>query len=282
LNIAVTISDSVLYIAAGESSGGKASFYKADIKLVHPVSKEKSGYIWDQVEDKKLLDDLKAADKVVFAMPAKISFCKKVFLDSGLNRDHKDYQEWFARKQLPGDISRYIYGFIPVGNESNGGNIEAIFYATITDRFWPLYYAVAGDDFLDKISLVPELAGLWRILVLSVDWDLTRQASIVNFHDEGAAVVFSRNAEFSVARYFPLPKSGIEELSAELEAFFLGQIDPEMPACIFMAGRENLKTLRLDLDITMKFSFMSAGFVAALGTLGFLSAGGKCELPAGI
>lgn len=283
MNIAVSINDNTLYVVAGDINENKAAFHKSPVKFIQQDKEPGGGYFWEQVSDDNLVDTLNASEKVIITIPARISFCKKVFINSELIKNQKNYLEWYAGKQLPGDISRYIYGFIPlVENDPDEKMIEALFYATISERFWPIYYALARDDILDKVNLIPEFLGLYYLLVRAMDPAQVSQSGLVNFHGDGAAAVFSSDGAFSSARYFPKTSEGTEYLKNELEAFFLSLIDSESPAEILITGRESLKTLRFNMEINLKLNPMSAGFVAGIGALSYIEAGGECELPAGI
>lgn len=280
MNIGVSIENSTLYLVADEGNDKKISFHKTSIKLRKTDNDISSGYIWDQVEDAEFKNTFLGAEKIALSIPAGICYTKKISLETRLTEGEKDYHAWIAGKHLPGDLSKYIYGFIPLAESDVANKIVVLFYATLSDQFWPIFYAVIKDESYDRVCLMPEYTGLSFLLRKSLGTVGDIQAGMVNVGVGGAAALFIRGDRIISNRYLSRRARETEELKTDLETYFLSLIDPEKHADIFIAGKENLPVFDFEGDVSMKYNRMSAGFISALGSVEYISAGGKCELQA--
>jgi len=280
MNIGVSIENSTLFLAVDEGNGKKTSFHKSPIKLSKPDNDISSGYIWDQIEDEEFRNLFARAEKIALSIPAEICYTKKISLEPRLTEGEKQYQAWIAAKNLPGDLSKYIYGFIPLDEYDVLNRIVVLFYATLSDHFWPFFYAIIKDESYDRVCLLPEYTGLRFLLRKSLEIVGDIQAGMVNVGTGGAATVFISNDRVISNRYLSRGTGDTEELKIDLETYFLSLIDPEKHAVIFIAGKENLPVFSFEGDISIKYNRMSAGFISALGSVEYISAGGKCELQA--
>jgi len=280
MNVGVSIENGMLYLAARESDDKKTSFHKSSITLSTSDNELSSGYVWDQVEDEEFKDIFLGAEKIALSIPAGICYTKKISLETRLAKSEKEYQEWIAGKHLPGDLSKYIYGFIPLDENDVANKIAVLFYATLSDQFWPFFYAVIKDESYDRVCLMPEYTALGFLLRRSLGAVGDVQAGMINVGADGAAAVFIRGERVISNRYFSRGAGETEELKTDLETYLLSLIDPEKHADIFVAGKENIPAFNFDGDVSIKFNRMSAGFISALGSVEYISAGGKCELPA--
>lgn len=279
MNIGISIENDFLYVVADEGEGSKPAYHKSRVKINEHDNDKSNGYIWDQIENEEFRQIYLKAGKIVLTVPAAICYTRKISLDSDLAVNDKEYLAWVAHNRLPGDISKYIYGFIPSSRNSLKGKIEVFFYAAPSDQFWRYFCAAIKDESYDRVCLLPEFVGLRSLLRKTVRADAGIQAGMVNMCASGAAAVFISNDILFSNRYFPYRAGKIEELKTDLETYFLSLIDPGRPADIFIGGKEDLQALNLGPDTRIKFNRMSAGFISALGSVEYVSAGGKCELP---
>lgn len=280
MNIGVSIENGTLFLAADEGDCKNTSFHKSAIRLSNSDNEISSGYVWDQIEDEEFRNVFQGAEKIALSIPAGICYTKKISLERRLIKSEKDYRDWIAGKHLPGDLSKYIYGFIPLDESDMENKIAVLFYATLSDHFWPLFYAVIRDESYDRVCLMPEYTGLSFLLRKSLGPAGDIQGGMVNIGANGAAAVFIRSGRVISNRYFLRRVGETEDLKTDLETYLLSLMEPEEHADIFIAGKENLPVFDFEGDVSVKYNRMSAGFISALGSVEYISAGGKCELPA--
>jgi hypothetical protein len=281
VNVGISVENNTLYLAGQNGEGKKPYYYKSTINLIEPDSEVSSGYIWEQVADQELKRKYLDAEKIVLVIPAGICYAKKISLEHDPEKDQKEYQAWIAGNLLPGDVSKYIYGFIPLSESADMKRIDVLFYATLSEQFWPYFYAVIKDENYDRTCLLPEYMALSFLLRKSIKADSGLQAGIVNIGANGAAVVYIKDGSVFANRYFPVRPGKMEELKTDLETYFLSLIDFEKQTEILIAGKENLPALNLGAEARIRYNRLSAGFISALGSVEYITAGGKCELPAG-
>jgi hypothetical protein len=281
VNVGISIENNTLYLAGHNGKGEKPYFYKSSINLTESDSEISSGYIWEQVTDQELKRKFLEADKIALVIPAGICYTKKISLEHDQIINQKDYQDWIAGNLLPGDISKYIYGFIPLSEGAVMEKIDVLFYATLSEQFWPYFCAIIKDENYDRTCLLPEYVGLNFLLRKSIKTDSGFQAGIVNIGANGAAVVYIKDGAVYANRFFPLRMGGTDELKTDLETYLLSLINPDNQSEILIGGKENLPALDLGARARIRYNRLSAGFISALGAVEYITAGGKCELPAG-
>jgi len=281
VNAGICIENNMLYLVAKNKGSEKPSFYKSNIRLSISYKDEPGGYIWDRIENEELKSVFMQADSIALVIPARICFSKKINVDSNLDRNRKEYKAWIAHNQLPGKISDYIYGFIPLVEDRTSNKIETLFYATLSEQFHPLFYAVVDDEDRDRIRLVPEYMSLAVILLNAINTGSDIQAAIINSGESGTAAVLIKRGSIYSTRYFPLQTGKWGELASALEAYFLSMFDSNKQTEIFVAGGKGLRVFKPDFKAKIRFNKMPVGFISALGSVEYISAGGRCELPAG-
>jgi hypothetical protein len=281
VNVGISIEKNTLYLAGHNGKDGKPHYYKSTINLTESDSEISSGYLWEQVNDQELKRKFLEADKIVLVIPAGICYTKKISLEHDQIKNQKEYQAWIAGNLLPGDISKYIYGFVPLSEGAVMEKIDVLFYATLSEQFWPHFYAVIKDENYDRTCLLPEYMALGFLLRKSVEADSGVQAGIVNIGANGAAVVYVKDGAVYSNRFFPFRVGGTDELKTDLETYLLSLINPDNQSEILIGGKENLPALDLGARTRIRYNRLSAGFISALGSVEYITAGGKCELPAG-
>jgi hypothetical protein len=281
VNIGISIEDNIMYLAGRPGENEKPYYYKSPFYLINSENEIPSGYVWDRVADEESIRNFMEAEKIALVIPAAVCYTKQITLEKYQDRDPDKYRTWIAGNLLPGDLSNYIYGFIPLGTSSVEEKAEVLFYATISDQFWPHFYAVIKDENYDRTCLLPEYVALSYLLRNSIGAVTGVQAGMINVGAGGAAAVFVKDDTIFSNRYFPVKAGGIDELKTDLETYFLSLIDPEKQTELFIAGKQRIPSLQLGSETRIRFNSMSAGFISALGSADYVSAGGKCELPAG-
>lgn len=282
MNVGVSIENNLLYLVAINGGAEKPSFYKSSINLSISGKDGLGGHIWDRIESEELRNAYMQADKIAFTIPAGICFSKRIILDANLDRARPDYRAWVARNQLPGELSNYIYGFLPLAEDQTSNTIETLFYASLSDHFRPLFHAIAGKDNFDRVCPVPEYMSLAVILRNAVGVSANVQAVMVNIGSSGATVVIVKAGSIFSTRYFPLQAGKSNELTSDLEAYFLSMIDSDEGIEIYIAGGGKSMLFQPNIEARIKYNKMPAGFISALGSVEYISTGGTCELPAGV
>jgi hypothetical protein len=281
VNVGVSVENNVLYLVVKNSDTSKPSFHKSNIAPFLSDKNKSSGYIWDQISDEEIKNTFRGAEKVAFTIPARICFSKIISMDMNINRDRKGYQAWVARNQLPGEISDYMYGFLPLSEESTSDRIEVIFYATFSKHFQPLFDAVIKEEDRNRTNLVPEYMGLGVILTNAVDIDSEIQAAIISSREDGAAVTSIRKGSICSIRYFPKRAGRSGDFLLDLETHLLSIFDSDAKTEIYIVGNRELQDFDPRIKAKIRYNRMPVGFISALGSVEYISTGGRCELPAG-
>jgi len=68
---------------------------------------------------------------------------------------------------------------------------------------------------------------------------------------------------------------------SELKTHFLSIFDSGEETDIYIACNKNIQVFNPEIKAKVRFNEMPVGFISALGSLEYISTGGKCELPAG-
>ncbi|UCE66914.1 MAG: hypothetical protein JSU85_02570 [Candidatus Zixiibacteriota bacterium] len=282
MNVGVSIENNMLYLVVKNSGGEKPSFYKSSISLSLSEKNKPRGYLLGRIKEEEIKNSFTQAEKIAITIPAAICFSKRIIIDSKLDRARPDYRAWVAHNQLPGELSNYIYGFSPLAEDRISGRIETLFFAAIANQFRPLFHAIAGDDNFDRVYPVPEYMSLAVVLRNAVGPRINVRAVMVNIGGNGVAAVIIKTGSMFSTRYFPLQSGKPDELTSDLEAYFLSVIDSDEKVEIFIAGGEKSMSFKPKIKARIKYNKMPAGFISALGSVEYISTGGICELPAGV
>ncbi len=277
MNIGITIGDKALYITALKDIAAKPEFYKTAIDLRLADANLANGYIWDNVRE-DIANIFSNAEKIALTIPAKMCYSKIISMD--LNKKFDSYPKWLAGIQIPGDLAKYIYGFIPLNNIDRSGINNVLFYATPAELFWPLFCAAVKDDVYDKVELVPEYTALNGLLTDNDGGESLSQTGIVNISQNGAAIVINRNSKLSAVRFFPIESNLPVDFMDGIETYLLSQCcNAENSRAIIINRAEMAKSNR-NSSLSLEYKNIEAEFMSALGAIKYLLSGGKCELPA--
>lgn len=277
MNIGITIGDNALYIAALKDIADKPEFYKIAIDLRLTDTNITNGYIWDNI-DEDINKVFSSAEKIALTIPAKICYSKIISMDLDIKPD--SYSKWLAGIQIPGDLEKYIYGFIPLNNIDRSGINNVLFYATPSELFWPLFCAAVKDDVYDKVELVPEYTALNGLLTDSDGSDSSCQTGIVNISQSGAAVVVKRNSKLSAVRFFPFESNVSGDFMDGIETYLLSQCCNAENTRAIIINRAEMAKANQSSSLSLEYKRIDAEFMSALGAIKYLLNGGKCELPA--
>lgn len=276
MNIGITIGDKTLYIAALNDIADKPEFYKTSIDLRLADVNMANGHIWDNI-DEDINKVFSSAEKIALTIPARICYSKIISMD--LDKKPDSYLKWLAGIQIPGDLEKYIYGFIPLNNNDRSGNNNVLIYATPSELFWPLFCAAVKDDVYDKVELVPEYTALNGLLTESNGGDGSRQTGIVNIGQSGAAVVVKRNSKLSAVRFFPFEPNISGDFMDGIETYLLSQCHDEDNIRVIIINRAEMAQATQNSSLSLEYKKIDAEFMSALGAIKYLLNGGKCELP---
>ena len=277
--LSVLLKRSSLFLMAHRGDEGPPEFHRYDVTWKDSDTDLSRGCIWDRTDDtaRKLCVD---ARKIVVVIPASVCMARKIELDNQLIDKIPDYKNWRAGIQLPGDLSMYCYGFIPLTRSFDGGKIETFFFAAPAVVVKRLTKALSGANDTRKIELFPEHIGLVKVAEKSLGTDDIPQAALIHCDAEGMVVVFIRDGRFHNGRYFPVTSGNREELSTDIETYLLSLSSPDESLPLVITGSaENFKTDWSPI-IPAFLNVQDLDFSPVWGLAEFVHTGGKCELSA--
>jgi hypothetical protein len=254
-------------------------FYRYDTALRDSDTDLSRGYIWDQTNEtaRRLYAD---AGRITVALPASICMAKRMELDNKLDDKISDYRKWRAEIQLPGDLSKYRYGFIPSMKSFDSKKIETIFFAAPAAPVKRLTQALVRADDKRTIELFPEHIGLVKVLEKSLGTGDIPQAALIHCDNEGVVAVFVKDGRFFKCRYFPLDPQNREGHAIDIETYLLSLTSPDESLPLVITGSaENFKTDWSPI-IPAFLNVQDLDFSPVWGLAEFVFAGGECELPA--
>ncbi len=262
-------------------NGDKESpkFYRHDVTWKESGIESSQGYIWDQTNEiaRRLYID---ASRIIVVLSASTCMAKRMELDNEPGDKISDYKKWRAGIQLPGDLSMYCYGFIPLLRSYDSRKIETVFFATPAVIVKQLTQALIRADDKRTLELFPEHIGLVKVIEKSLGKDDIPQAALVHCSDEGAVAVFVKDSRFYSGRYFPVSSQNGQELSTDIETYLLSlsSLDESLPLVI-TGSADNFKTDWSPI-IPSFLSLQDLDFSPVWGLAEFVFAGGECELSA--
>jgi hypothetical protein len=193
------------------------------------------GWVWRAI-DSEAFESFRRAEHSVLAIPAAYTFLKRLEVDGGLVKEQPDYIKWLARTQLPGDLTKFHYDFIPLRERFDSRSAEMLFYAVPANLVDGLLQGLKTDLEAMPIAVIPEQIGLVRVVEKSIAKDDIAQAGIVNCEYKGASAVYIQDGRFSHCRFFPNQSGNKEELSTEIETYFLSRADATESLPLIVTG----------------------------------------------
>lgn len=279
--LSVLLKKDHLFLAAHRGDEDQPEFYRYEVTWGESGDDLSRGHIWDQTDEtaRKLYID---AGRIVIILPASACMAKRMELDNQLDDTIPDYRKWRAGIQLPGDLSMYCYGFIPLLRSFDSKKIETIFFAMAAASGKRLTQALFRADDARAVEMFPEQIGLVKILEKSLGKDDISQAALIHNDDEGVVAVFLKDGRFYCCRYFPVSSQNIEELSIDVETYLLSLSSPDESLPLVITGSaENFKTDWSPI-IPSFMNVQDLDFSSVWGLAEFVFAGGECELSAAI
>jgi hypothetical protein len=200
------------------------------------------GWVW-RAAGEEAFESFRRAEQAILALPAGGTFLKRLEVDSKLAREQPTYLQWLASTQIPGSLTDYRYDFISLRESFDSRMVEMLFYAIPARLIESLLYGLKTENQPSPINYFPEQLGLVRVVEKSVDRDDIAQAGIVNCDMRGAGAVYIRDGRFNHCRYFPIHASRREDLSTDIETYFLSRADASESLPLIVTGfPEDFKT----------------------------------------
>jgi hypothetical protein len=198
--------------------------------------------LWDKV-DGEALKTFQAAETVILSVPSTSCYLKRLETDGKLIENSPSFLEWLASVHLPGELSDYHYGFLPLRESFDSSMMEMILYAAPAAPLERLIKSLSLPDDSRHIIEMPEQLGLVRVLEKSLGKDDISQAGIINCDDRGAIVVYVRDGRYNHSRYFAIPPEQTGELSTDIETYLLSRADSSESLPLVITGNpKGLKT----------------------------------------
>ncbi len=254
-------------------------FFRYDVAWRESGIDSSPGCIWDQTDEtaRRLYVD---ASRIIVVLPASVCMAKRMELDNHLNDKIPDYKRWRAGIQLPGDLSVYCYGFIPLMRSFDSSKIETMFFAAPAALVKRLSQALFRANDTRMVELFPEHIGLVKVIEKSIGTDDIPQAALIHCDDQGVVAVFVKDGRFYNGRYFPVSPQNREELSIDIETYLLSLSSPDESLPLVITGSaENFKTSWSPI-VPAFLNVRDLDFSAVWGLAEFVFAGGECELSA--
>jgi hypothetical protein len=220
MKLGISLLDDRLLLAFHYGSVRGPEFRSYDLK----EKDDSPGWVWRAADD-EAFESFKRAERSVMVIPAAYTFLKRLEIDSRNAKEQPDYLKWLAKTQLPGDLANFHYGFVPLRESFDSSSAEMLFYAAPAKLVEGLLRSLKTDFDTVPISVIPEQIGLVRVVEKSIKKDDIAQAGIVNCEHNGASAVYIKNGHFNHCRFFPNHAGNKEELSIEIETYFLSRAD---------------------------------------------------------
>ncbi|OGC89534.1 MAG: hypothetical protein A2W25_14290 [candidate division Zixibacteria bacterium RBG_16_53_22] len=193
-----------------------------------------AGSIWEQAGD-DARQFLIQAEQIVFALPARTCYLKRISIENRLIREKPDYLKWVAGNHLPGKLDDYYFDFIPLRQSFDAARTEMLLLATTSKRYDEFSRKlIAGEN--RNMKFIPEQIGLVQVVEKSLNSEEFAQAGIVDCRPNGILAVFARNSRFDHSRLFNNSSSKKTEIAADIETYFLSRADSSEALPLVITG----------------------------------------------
>jgi hypothetical protein len=200
------------------------------------------GWVW-RAAGEEAFESFGRAEQAILALPAGATYLKRLEVDGKLLKEQPSYLQWLASTQLPGELSEFKYNFIPLRESFDNRMLEMLLYAVPSKLVDRLLDGLKTENEVAPISILPEQLGLVRVVEKSIARDDIAQAGIVNCDLRGAGAVYVQDGRFNHCRYFPIHASRREDLSTDIETYFLSRADSTESLPLIVTGfPEDFKT----------------------------------------
>jgi hypothetical protein len=234
MNLGISVFEDKLLYALHHGSAKEPEFN------LYPITKKIDGdaaepNFWERV-DKSALEIYRAADNVVLSLISTSCYLKRLETNGKLIENTPSFLEWLASIHLPGELSDYHYGFLPLRESFDSTMMEMILYATPADSLDWIVKSLKLQDDAKHVIEMPEQLGLVRVLEKSLGKDDIFQAGIVNCDDKGATTVYIKDSRYSHSRYFALMPGQPNEISSDIETYLLSRADSSESLPLVIVG----------------------------------------------
>ncbi len=233
---------------------------------------EQPGWVW-RATDSEAFESFKRAERAILALPAGSSYLKRIEVDGKYSKEQPDYLKWLASTQLPGELENFSYGFVPLRESFDNRSLEMLFFASPSKVVDRLLTGLKTDFESIPPALLPEQVGLVRVVEKSISKDDIAQAGIVNFGFDGAAAVYIHDGRFNHCRYFAHPPDCKEDLSIDIETYFLSRADATESLPLIVTGFTGEFKTSWSPIVPAFMGIHHLEFAAAWGVADFHSAG---------
>lgn len=238
MNLGISINNDKLFLALHNGNGEpEFATYK-----ISPTYGEGAPNLWDAV-DPAALKTFQEAEMVILSVPSINCYLKRLETNGKLIENSPSFLEWLAAVHLPGELSDYHYGFLPLRESFDSTMMEMILYAAPATPLELQLKSLSLPNDSRHIIEMPEQLGLVRVLEKSLRKDDISQAGIINCNDNGAIVVYMRDGRYNHSRYFMALPGQADDLSSDIETYLLSRADASESLPLVITGNpKGLKT----------------------------------------
>ncbi len=280
MNLGLALDGKRLLICAHNGAGSPPGYHEFEIDPDRFDREQKGGYLWDTLPD-QAGDLYLNASKIALAIPASSCFVKRIEIEKKMEESIPDFLKWRADLELPGDISGYIYGFIPIRRSFDGQRTESFFFAVPESKAGPLIHGFFGPDDKERMVVLPEHVGFGKVIEKSLGKDDIPQAALVHCPPDGAVAVFVKDSRLYHGRYFPLDPARADELSIDIETYLLSLVDPTESTPMILTHSSPDFITDWSPIVPVFMNIQDLDFISAWGAAEYIALGGKCVLSAG-
>jgi hypothetical protein len=273
MNLGISILDDRLLLAlhyGGTQEPEYQTFLFGDVLSESP----EPGALWFLAGDEARAIYNKA-EKVILALPASLSFLKRLELKGEYFKESPEYSKWLATIQLPGDISEFHYEFLPLRESFDKTTMEVLFIGAPLSGLNRLLTAITPPDDTRQIMVLPEQLGLIKTLEKSLTKDDIPQAGIVNCDRAGATAVYLKDGRFYHSRYFNNQPDHKDDLATDIETYFLSRAEASESLPLVISGFPNDFKTNWSPIIPAFLGIHNLEFAGAWGVAEYVYSGAK-------